>query len=94
MAHEYPPRADTSISGAGDLASLQASSTDVLTLGRATHQGADPLNIGVPAPLSTAVRVRNIVPEAWALAADIAGGSHDALRFLMLTQVGRRSCVG
>jgi len=66
---------------ASDLAGLQAGSTYVLALGSSANQSADPLDIRVPAALGTTVRVRNIVPEARNLAANIAGGSHGALQF-------------
>jgi hypothetical protein len=66
---------------ASDLASLQASSTHILTLGSPADQSANSLDVGIPATLGTTVRVRNIVPEARNLAANIAGGSHDALQF-------------
>ena len=82
MALRSPQRAATSTSGASDLASLEAGGADVLALGRAADQGANALNVGIPATLRASVRMRDVVPEAGALTADIAGGSHDALHFL------------
>ncbi len=38
--------------------------------------GADALDVGVPAPLGATVGVGDAVAEAGALAADVAGGSH------------------
>ena len=85
MAPRSPHRAATSTSGASDLAGLEACGADVLALGRAADQGANPLDIGIPTPLRASVRMRDVVPEAGALTADIAGGSHDALHFLGVT---------
>ena len=64
---------------ADDLAGLEAGSADVLALRCLTDESADPLDVRVPTSLRSAVRVRDAVPEAWALAADIAVGSHGAL---------------
>ena len=71
-----------STSGASDFASLEAGSAHVLALRGAADQRANPLDIRIPAPLRASVRMRDVVPEAGALTADIAGGSHDALHFL------------
>ena len=64
---------------AHDLAGLQARGAHVLTLRGLADERADPLNVRVPATLRASVRVRDAVPEAWALAADVAVGSHGAL---------------
>jgi hypothetical protein len=64
---------------ADDLAGLEAGGAYVLALGGLAHERANPLDVRVPAALRATVRVRDAVPEAWALAADIAVGSHGAL---------------
>jgi hypothetical protein len=43
-----------------------------------SHEGAHGLDVGVPATLGAAVRVRDRVAETRALAADVAVGSHGA----------------
>ena len=54
------------------LASLHAGCADVLTLGDATDEGANALDIWVPATASLAHGVRNVIAKAWALATDVA----------------------
>ena len=76
---------------ADDLAGLQARGADVLALRRLAHERANPLNIRIPATLGASVRVRDAVPEAGALAADIAVGSHGALLH-MLSRSGHAAC--
>src|SRR6476646_3351686 len=65
-----------------DLAGLEARCADVETLrghtGRA-HQSLHALDVGVPAALGAAVRVRDVVTEARSLAADVAVGRHGYL---------------
>lgn len=60
------------LDGAIDLASLEASNANVHTLWRATDDGADALDVWVPAALVADMRMRDRVPETWALAADVA----------------------
>lgn len=64
---------------ANDLACLQAGGADVLALGGLAHERANALDIGVPTTLGASVRVRDAVPEAWALTADVAVSRHRAL---------------
>lgn len=64
---------------AHDLAGLKARGADILALGGLAHQGANPLNIWVPAALGADMRMGDAVPEARALAADVAVGSHREL---------------
>ena len=71
---------------AGDLASLQAGGADVQALGGGPDDRADPLDIGIPTTLRAAMGVRDIVPEARALPADVAVGGHSVL--LMGMDVG------
>src|SRR6476659_649905 len=62
-----------------DLAGLEARGADIETLrghSRVAHQRLDALDVGVPATLGAAVRVRDVVTEARSLAADVAVGSH------------------
>lgn len=60
------------LDGAIDLASLEASNANVHALWRATDDGADALDVWVPAALVADMRMRDRVPETWALAADVA----------------------
>src|ERR1700751_5300954 len=60
---------------AGDLACLDAGGADVQALGRARHDSANGLDVGVPAAAGAAVRVRDVVAEARPLAAYVADGS-------------------
>src|SRR5690554_3525385 len=62
--------------GALDLAGLEARGAHVDPLGRPGHHGAHALDVGVEAPLGADVGVRDGVPEAGALAADLAVRSH------------------
>ena len=80
-----PPRGRPPVPGcvrrgsALDLAGLEAGGADVEPLrGHAgvADEGPDALDVRVPAALGAAVRVRDVVPESRALAADVAGGSH------------------
>src|SRR6476661_8428539 len=65
---------------ANDLARLEAGGADVESLRRHTvHQRPNALDVGVPAALGAAVRVRDVVTEARSLAADVAVGSHGYL---------------
>src|SRR6476661_6857812 len=65
---------------ANDLARLEAGGADVESLRRHTvHQRPHALDVGVPAALGAAVRVRDVVTEARPLAADVAVGSHGVL---------------
>src|SRR5665647_1970081 len=80
--------------GALDLAGLEAGGADVDPLRRAGDDCAHALDVGVPAPLGPAVGVGDAVPEARALAADGAVGSHVYLLIVHATPVrGRRSGV-
>src|SRR6476646_5376689 len=87
-----------------DLAGLDARGADVETLrghtGRA-HQSLHALDVGVPAALGAAVRVRDVVTEARSLAADIAVGSHgcspelvDAMEELVRPAGQHEGCAG
>ena len=60
------------LDGAIDLAGLEASNADVHALWSATDDSADALDVWVPAALVADVRMRDRVPETWALAADVA----------------------
>src|SRR5689334_11795578 len=62
--------------GAGDLAGLDARGADVELLRRLADDRAHGLDVRVPAARGTAVRVRDAVAEARALAADVTVGSH------------------
>src|SRR5665648_1224450 len=76
--------------GALDLAGLEAGGADVDPLRRAGDDCAHALDVGVPAPLGPAVGVGDAVPEARALAADVAVGSHVYLLIVHATLVRRR----
>ena len=80
---------------ARDLAGLEARGADVEPLRRRPRPtSADPLDVGVPATLGAAVRVRDVVTEARPLAADVAVGSHGYLLKSMVNRSwarGRRS---
>src|SRR5690348_9687907 len=74
-----------------DLAGLEARGADIETLRghtRVTDQSLDPLDVGVPATLGAAVRVRDVVTEARSLAADIAVGSHGCSPEIDVTNLG------
>jgi len=60
------------LDGAIDLAGLEASNADVHALWRTTDDGTNALDVRVPAALVADVRMRDRVPETWALAADVA----------------------
>ena len=53
---------------------LDTLSTDVLLSLNAVHRDAHPLNVDVPAALSVAHRVANVMPELWPLAANFTLG--------------------
>src|SRR5665647_2328590 len=76
--------------GALDLAGLEAGGADVDPLRRAGDDRTHALDVGVPAPLGPAVGVGDAVPEARALAADVAVGSHVYLLIVHATLVRRR----
>src|SRR4249919_2975636 len=61
---------------AGDLAGLQAAGAHVETRAGAVDRRADPLDVGVEAPLRDLLRPRPVVAEARLLGADVADGSH------------------
>lgn len=60
------------LDGAIDLAGLEASNADVHALRSAADDGAHALDVWVPAALVADMRMRDRVPETWALAADVA----------------------
>lgn len=60
------------LDGAIDLAGLEARNADVHALWGATDDGANTLDVWVPAALVADMRMRDRVPETWALAADVA----------------------
>ena len=62
-----------------DFAGLQAGGAHVQALRRARNDCTYALDVGIPAPLGAAMRVRNVVAEAGALAADVAVGSHGSI---------------
>ncbi len=65
------------LSGTNDLAGLQAGRASVdLAHGARLDQGANGLDVRVPAALGTAVGVGHVHPEARALATNITDGSH------------------
>src|SRR5207248_2590625 len=59
-----------------DLAGLQAGGTDPDALGRAVHQGAHALDVGVPAALGAPVGVADRHTERGMLAAHLADRGH------------------
>src|SRR5262245_33113591 len=73
------------LSGEGDSASLDdfagldAAGADVLTLGGTLHEGADALDVRVPATLRATVRVRHRHTPRRALAAHFTNRCHDEL---------------
>src|SRR6478735_3474712 len=69
--------------GALHLAGLEARRAHVETLGRPRNDGTHALDVRVPATLRAHVRVRDAVPEARALGADVAVGSHGLLLLLL-----------
>jgi hypothetical protein len=64
---------------AGNFSSLQARSAHVQTLWGGTDEGANSLNVWIPAATGAAVRVGNAVAEARAFATDLTVGSHSEL---------------
>src|SRR5690606_40627773 len=85
------PAAWLDVRSAGDLASLQARRAHVDSLAGAANVCAHGLDVGVPATGRPAVRVRDRVAEARALAADVAVGSHG--RLLAVWMCARRLCA-
>lgn len=86
LAHPSANLLGRELRGSNDLAGFNARGADVQALGGLANQGTNSLDIGIPATLGASVRVRNIVPEAWALSADIAVCSHGGT-----PQVSRRA---
>ena len=66
-------------SGARNLPCLDARRAHVQAFGGRADEGAHALDVRIPATLGATVGVRDVVPEAGSLAADVAGGSHGAL---------------
>ena len=62
--------------GALNLSSLEARGANIQSLRSALDDGAHTLDVRVPAALGAHVRVRDGVPEARALGADVAVGGH------------------
>jgi len=75
--------------GASYLAGLDARGADVQSLGGAVHAGPNLLDVGVKTSLGANVGVRDRVPEARTLAADVAVGSHG--NSILSGVAGRRS---
>ena len=69
--------AATGLGGTGHLTGLKARGARVHALRRSVHNCPHTLNVRVPTALGAHVGVRDAVPEAGALAADVAVGSHD-----------------
>lgn len=63
-----------------DFAALDAAGADTQLLCAAFDLSLDRAKIDVPAPLSDVVRVRDVVTELRAFAADFADLSHDSLQ--------------
>ena len=63
-----------------DFAALDAAGADANLFRSAFHLGLDRAEIDVPAPLGDVVRVRDVVTELRAFAADIANLSHNSLQ--------------
>jgi hypothetical protein len=63
-----------------DLAALDAAGADAQALGSAIDLCLHRAEIDVPAPLGDVVRVRDVITELRAFAADIANLSHDSLQ--------------
>jgi hypothetical protein len=61
----------------GDFAALDAAGANANALGSAVHQGFDSLEIHVPTAARYVVRVRDVVTELRAFAANIAYLCHD-----------------
>src|SRR5690606_31897872 len=68
------------VRSAGDLAGLEAAGADVEALRGAVDGRPDALDVGVEATLRDLARPRTVVAEARLLGADVADGSHRALR--------------
>src|SRR5690242_16157611 len=64
------------LAGLGDLAGLQAGGAHVDALGRPVDQGADALDVGVPAPAGAAVGVADVGTERGVLAAHLTHRGH------------------
>ena len=64
--------------GLGDLPGPDAGGADRDATGGPVHEGADLLDVRVPAPLGPAVGVAHAHPERGVLATDFTNGSHDA----------------
>jgi hypothetical protein len=79
---------------AGYFPGLDARGADIQLLGRATHERANRLDIGIPATGRTTVRVRDAVAEARTLAADVTIGSHGTSprdSMMMMGELERRA---
>src|SRR5690606_8667119 len=79
MIHRVTSQPAAVLRSALDLAGLQARGADVEPLPGSGDDRPYRLDVGVPATRGPAMRVRDRVAEARALAADIAGGSHGRL---------------
>lgn len=80
-ALEGPPRGrelSPSADALGDLPGLDAARAHVETLGRAVHERAHALDVGVPTSLGATVAVADAVAEGGVLTAHLAHGCHDA----------------
>src|ERR1700742_1352608 len=76
---------------ANDLAGLDARRAHVDALVRAADNGADGLDVRVPAAAGAAVRVRDVVAEPRPLAAYVADGSHGSLQSRGLIESAARA---
>jgi hypothetical protein len=63
--------------GLGDFAALDAVGADAEALAGTVDEGVDGLEIGIPATPGYVVRVRDVVAEARAFAANVANLCHD-----------------
>ena len=69
---------DGGLGETADFVGLDALGADVESLGRAVHDRPDVLDVGIPAPAGSAVRVRDVVPEAGRLSTDVTYRGHSA----------------
>lgn len=82
------------LGGALHLAGLEARGAHVEALGGALHKRANTLNIRVPAAACTHVRVRDALPEARVLAADVTNRSHGVLLRLIMDPLAHLPLFG
>jgi len=77
----------------GDFPGLEAGCTHVEAFGCLADQGADLLNVRIPATVRASVGVRNLVAESWPFAAHVAVRSHSSLLKCLAWKMVFGSCL-